>query len=130
MNKMLKSTTNVTTKTINDKQEELTSKEKWHRILGHINFNYFNILCKNKLFDGVPKELESEYMKCIICITNKMHNLPFKNNRRRAKEILEIVHSDLKGPHTTTGNCDEKYFLSFIDDYSKLAKVYCIKSKD
>jgi len=59
-----------------------------------------------------------------------MHNLPFENNRRKAKEILEIVHSDLNGPHKTTGNCGEKYFLSFIDDYSKLAKVYCIKSKD
>lgn len=24
----------------------------------------------------------------------------------------------------------EKYFLSFIDDYSKLIKVYCIRAKD
>jgi len=96
--------------------------------IGHINFNYLNILCKNKLLDGVPKELESEYIKYAICIENKMHN--FKNNRRRAKEILEMIHSDLNRPHTTTGNCGEKYFLSFIDDYNKLAKVYCIKSKD
>jgi len=45
-----------------------------------------------------------------ICIENKMHDLPFENNRR-AKEILEIVHSDLNGPHKTIGNCGEKYFL-------------------
>jgi len=121
--------TNVTIK-INNKQKELTSKEKWHRILGHINFIYLNILCENELLNGVPKELESEYIKCAIYIKNKMRNLSFKNNRRKAKEILEIVHSDLNGPHIITGNCDEKYFLSFIDDYSKLAKVYCIKSKD
>ena len=25
---------------------------------------------------------------------------------------------------------NEKYFVSFIDDYSKMARVYCIKSKD
>lgn len=59
-----------------------------------------------------------------------MHNLPFKNNRRRAEDILEIVHSDVNGPHTTTGCNGEKYFVTFIDDYSKLAKVCCIKSKD
>jgi len=47
-------------------------------------------LCKNELLDGVPKELESEYMKCAICIENKMHNLPFENNRRKAKEIPEM----------------------------------------
>lgn len=32
-------------------------------------------------------------------------------------------------PHQTIGYSEEKYFLSFIDDFSKLAKVYCIQSK-
>ena len=39
------------------------------------------------------------------------------------------MYTDLNGPHPTDGNCGEKYFVSFVDDYSKLAKVYCIKSK-
>lgn len=42
---------------------------------------------------------------------------------------FHIVHTDLNGPHRTTGYTGEKYFLSFIDDYSKLGKVYCIQSK-
>lgn len=58
-----------------------------------------------------------------------MHNLPFKNNRTKAREVLEIVHTDLNGPHSTTGLNGEKYFLSFIDDYSKASRVYTIKSK-
>ncbi|CAB3253225.1 unnamed protein product [Arctia plantaginis] len=41
-----------------------------------------------------------------------------ENNRRKAEEILEIVHTDVNGPHQTTGYNGEKYFLSFIDDYS------------
>ena len=114
----------------NESEEKMSLKEKWHRKLGHVNFNYLDVMCKNKLLNGVPEKLESEYMKCAICIENKMHNLPFKNNRSKAQEILEIVHTDLNGPHRTIGNCGEKYFISFIDDYSKLAKVYCIKSKD
>lgn len=44
--------------------------------------------------------------------------------------MLEIVHTDLHGPHQTTGYHGEKYFLSFINDYSKLVKVYCIRTKD
>lgn len=107
----------------------MSLKEKWHRTLGHINFNYLNILCKNKLLEGIPSNLESEVMKCAICIECKMHNVPFENNRKRAKEILEIVHTDLNGPQTTTGVSGEKFFLTFIYDYSKVAKVYCIKSK-
>lgn len=58
-----------------------------------------------------------------------MKNLPFANNRKRAQDILQIVHTDLNGPHKTKGYKDEQYFLSFIDDYSKLARVYTIKSK-
>lgn len=75
-----------------------------------------------ELLIRMPKELEKEYMKCAICIESKMQNLPFENNRKQAKEILETVHS-------VDGNNGERYFLSFKDDYSKLAKVYCIKSK-
>lgn len=114
----------------NISESKLTVKEKLHRTLGHVNFKYLEILCKEQLLEGIPKEIETEYMKCAICIENKMHNLPFKNNRRRAEDILEIVHTDVNGPHNTKGYGGEKYFVTFIDDYSKLAKVYCIKSKD
>jgi len=107
----------------------LTQKEKLHRILGHINFNYLDHMCKKQLADGLPNELESIYLKCGTCLKNKMHNLPFKNNRTRANDILELVHSDLNGPHKTTGFDGSKYFLSFVDDYSKLAVIYTINSK-
>jgi hypothetical protein len=43
-----------------------------------------------------------------------MHNLPFKNNQQKAEDILDIVHTDLNGPHQITGYHGEKYFLSFI----------------
>ena len=68
-------------------------------------------------------------MKRGTCIQNKMHNLPFENNRSRAREILELVHTDLNGPHATVGFDGSKYFLTFIDDHSKCALIYTIKSK-
>lgn len=107
----------------------MSKKERWHRMLGHVNFNYLNILCKHKLLSGIPIEHESEFMKCKICVENKMHNIPFENNRKRAKDILEIVHTDVCGPFKTVGLNGEKYFISFIDVYSKIAKVYTMKSK-
>lgn len=54
-------------------------------------------------------------------IENKMHNVPFENNRSRTKDNLELVHTDLNGPHSTAGFNGERYFLTFIDDYSKAA---------
>ena len=50
-------------------------------------------------------------------------------HRTKAKDILEIIHTDVCGPFKTTGFKGERYFVSFIDDYSKIAKVFCIKFK-
>lgn len=108
----------------------MSEKEKLHRTLGHVNFNYLKTMCQKQILQGLPKDLECEYYKCGICLKNKMHNLPFKNERSRANEILEIVHTDVNGPHNTTGLNGEKYFLTFIDDFSKVAQVYVIKSKN
>lgn len=80
--------------------------------------------------EGLPNQIESEHLKCATCIENKVHNLPFQNHRRKADDILQIVHTDLNGLHQTTGDHGEKYFVTFIDDYSKLVKVYCIRTKD
>ena len=108
----------------------MSQKERWHRGIGHINFGYLNTLVEKKLLTGMPNELESEFMKCKTCIENKFHNLPFNNNRSRAKDILEIIHTDVCSPFKTTGFNGENYFISVIDDYSKIARVYCIKTKD
>lgn len=34
--------------------EKMTEKEKWHRTLGHVNFNYLNTICTHELLDGLP----------------------------------------------------------------------------
>ena len=108
--------------------EKMTQKEKFHRMLGHVNFQYLDTMRRDKLVDGLPENFEPVYLKCGTCIQNKMRNLPFRNDRSRASEILELVHTDLNGPHNTTGFDGSKYFLTFIDDYSKCAVVYTIKS--
>ena len=59
-----------------------------------------------------------------------MHNLTFKNNITKAKDILDIIHADVCGSFKTPGSMGKRYFVSFNDDYSKIAKVYSIKTKD
>lgn len=110
--------------------KKMTLKEKWHRTLGHVNFKSLNKLCKSNLVQNLPNELENNFMKCAICIENKMNNLPFENDRSRANELLELIHTDLNGPHRTVGSNGEKYFFTLTDDYSKIIKIFCIKSKD
>ena len=88
------------------------------------NFACIRHPLKEKLLTGIPNELESEFMKCKTCIENKMHNLPFNNNKSRAKGILEKIHTDVCGPFKTTGFNMANSFVSVIDDYRKIARVW------
>lgn len=58
-----------------------------------------------------------------------MTNLPFESNRTKSKADNRIVHTYLNGPHHDTGYKGENYFLTLIHDYSKCARVYCLKNK-
>ena len=67
---------------------------------------------------------------CEGCIFGKQHRETFLvENSYRVRTPLEIVHFDICGPMQTMpiGGC--KYFLTFIDDYSRKTWVYFLKHK-
>lgn len=102
--------------------------ERWHRMLGHVNFRDLQILCSKQLLDGAPKRLENVPKVCDTCLESKFSNLSHSKTRTRAEGIMDLVHSDvnLVSPKGING---EIGFVTFIDDFSRLARVYCIKSK-
>ncbi len=58
-----------------------------------------------------------------------MHRQPFKSvEKHQSTRKLQLVHSDVCGPMTESigGN---RYFVTFIDDYSKCCAVYFLKNK-
>ncbi|TQD88564.1 hypothetical protein C1H46_025883 [Malus baccata] len=53
----------------------------------------------------------------------------FSKWQARAKSVLEMVHSDLYGPINPVSNGNKKYFISFIDDFSRKTWVYFLQEK-
>ena len=51
-----------------------------------------------------------------------------KKSATRSQNLLEIVHTNISGPCSTT-LCDNKYFITFIDDFFRYGYVYLIKEK-
>ncbi|KAK7590538.1 hypothetical protein V9T40_002151 [Parthenolecanium corni] len=102
--------------------------EKWHRMLGHINYKDLQTLCSNQLLEGLPKRIGEAPEACDVCLESKFCNMPHSSTRTRADDVLEMVHSDVNFV-SPTGHKGEIGFVTFIDDFSRLAKVYCIKSK-
>jgi len=59
-------------------------------------------------------------LKCEACIQGKQARQPFPSDGgTRAAKVLEIVHSDVCGPMKTTSMGGARYFLTFIDDFSR-----------
>ena len=54
---------------------------------------------------------------------------PFKAKGYKAKEVLDIVHTDLCEPMSTSARGGYEYFISFIDDYSRYGYIYLMHHK-
>ena len=54
----------------------------------------------------------------------------FPSSERKAKGILEIIHSDVCGPMSSSSLSGYVYNVSFIDDFSRKTWIYFMKNKD
>ena len=67
---------------------------------------------------------------CEACIAGKMQRKPFSAiGETRSMRKLQLIHSDVCGSTPTESLGGNKYFITFIDDYSKCCVVYFLKSK-
>ncbi|RVW67331.1 Retrovirus-related Pol polyprotein from transposon TNT 1-94 [Vitis vinifera] len=96
----------------------------WHRRLGHISIQRI----KRLVNDGVLSTLDfTDFHTCVDCIKGKQTNKS-KKGAKRSTDILEIIHSDICCPSMDAYG--PKYFISFIDDYSRYMYVYLLHNKN
>ncbi|GJW52503.1 gag-pol polyprotein [Tanacetum coccineum] len=109
----------------NESRKRFSDKVTWHQKLGHMPKQGMKILVERKLLPGHTKV---SLPFCEHCVISKQHRLKFKTSNSRSVYVLELVHSDVwQAPVLSLGGA--KYFVSFIDDYSRRCWVYPIKKK-
>ena len=106
--------------------------ELWHRRYGHLSAkNLRNIISKG-MVDGMETNVKNpgnEFV-CEACHEGKQTRKPFSNSEiRRSKRVLELIHSDVCGPVPQVGIHGERYFVSFVDDFSRFTVVYPMITK-
>lgn len=72
---------------------------------------------------GLPKLKKPNNVMCKQCQLEKMTKFNFKRKTYLSNDILELVHSDLCGPIEVKSYYGDKYFILFVDDYSKIMTV-------
>lgn len=101
----------------------------WHERYGHLGHSGIKILQSKEMVRGLPK-FDTQNFTCSDCLVGKQSRNPIpKKSSWRAKEILELVHSDICGPISPTTSTGIRYVLCFIDDHSRKAWAYFLKEK-
>ncbi|KAF7839432.1 Retrovirus-related Pol polyprotein from transposon TNT 1-94 [Senna tora] len=86
----------------------------WHKRLGHISKERVDRLIKDQI---LPSLDYSDMGTCVDCAKGKLTKTE-KKSATRSEGLLELVHTDISGPYSTT-LCGKKYFITFIglDNY-------------
>ena len=101
------------------------TREQWHRRLGHPSSQVVqSILSLNKL----PCSKTHNVSVCDACQQAKSHQLPYGSSSFVAKTPLELIYSDVWGPATVSVG-GYKYYVSFIDAFSKFTWIYLLHAK-
>ena len=102
----------------------------WHRRLCHHHLDGVKKLIREDLVVGM--KLSSSTAPdpiCEPCLAGKMTADPFPSSSNRATEPLQLVHSDVHGPVKVQTVSGYRYWIAFLDDYTRHRAVILLKRK-
>lgn len=103
----------------------------WHKRLGHLNSNVFYALLNSGLLGNKRSpSLSVVQFDCNSCKLGKSKILPFPTHTPNVVQPFDLIHSDVWGMAPVTSHANYKYFVTFIDDYSRFTWIYFLHSKD
>ena len=102
---------------------------EWHKKLGHPNPVVLSHLLKNGFLSNKSIIPDSSF-HCSVCKLAKSKTLPFRSNAHHADKCFDIIHSDVWGISPILSHAKYKYFVTFIDDYSRFTWIYFLRSKN
>ena len=102
--------------------------DTWHQPLAHAGSDIIRkINCNKAVIRGMIPSDDGKL--CEACLEGKMSRKPFKTvGEIRSKRKLQLVHSDACSMEVDSIG-GSRYFVTFIDDFSRRCAVYFIKHK-
>jgi histone deacetylase 1/2 len=101
------------------------TSQRWHQRLGHPSNNVVQNIVRTNELSCFPSDNNS--LVCDACQRAKSYQLPYSLSSRVSTVPLELIHSDVWG--TANVSWGYKYYVSFVDDYSRFCCIYLLKHK-
>ncbi|RVW98129.1 Retrovirus-related Pol polyprotein from transposon TNT 1-94 [Vitis vinifera] len=97
----------------------------WHRRLGHASFGYLK-----KLFPSLFAKSDISGFRCDICELAKSHRVSFPLILNKSPFPFMVIHSDVWGPSKVPTLSGSRWFVTFIDDCTRMTWLCLMKTKD
>lgn len=94
----------------------------WHRRLGHPSLGYLK-----RLFPLLNNC--NETLNCEACVLVKSHKQSYFPSISRSSKPFDLIHSDVWGPAPIFNTHCFSYFVTFVDDCTRMCWVYFLKHK-
>ncbi|KAH9696165.1 retrovirus-related pol polyprotein from transposon RE1 [Citrus sinensis] len=96
----------------------------WHRRLGHISFGYLK-----KLQPHLFSTLNDLNFHCDICEMAKSHRTSYLPSLNKSLEPFVVIHSDVWGPAKVASLSKARFFVTFIDECTRMIWVSLLIKK-
>jgi hypothetical protein len=95
----------------------------WHSCLGHASVSRVQVLASK----GLLGSMSNKSFDCISCQLGKQPALPFNNSESIAFASFDLIHSDVWGSFPVPSMSGSRYFVIFVDDFSRYTCVFLMK---
>ena len=82
------------------------------------------------LFPDLFSKLPDSSFKCDACILAKSHRVSYSTSLNKSDIPFALIHSDVWGPSPITTSSGIRWFMTFIDDCTRMTWLYLLKHKD
>ncbi|KAI0488007.1 hypothetical protein KFK09_027830 [Dendrobium nobile] len=102
------------------------SSHLWHARLGHPNNRVLQTVAVH-----LPDSITSSHISlCKSCNTAKSHRISFNKSCSVTSSPFDLIHSDVWGPAPVSSSLGFRYYVIFIDDYSRHSWIYFMHCKN
>ena len=97
----------------------------WHMRLGHPQTRVLQQILRHHISD----KFSVSDTFCKHCVMGKMTQLPFSTSTSCTQFPLQLVHSDVWGPAPINSINSHRYYVIFLDDFTRFTWFFPLKHK-
>jgi hypothetical protein len=107
---------------------KLNDIEVWHKRLGHHHQQRMLNIKKHDAVKGMPP-FTNPLPNCNACQFGKQNRKPFPKSTWRSTQKLQLIHTDVVGPLSTPSLKGSRYYILFINDFTRMYWIFFMKFK-